>query len=863
MSLSHRHLINEMKALHITAREIDGGICFGLVGTDIHCFLDREVCDFDELVQVVHTFANGEGLPKEIELAQKDYIQSLKYAKKTILKHWGKTENELSEEQRKILNEFARSNANAMVKSCFEPNLKLLQVLPFYNEIQLFLHACYLKHLFPKGEEASFQNLQTVFDFLYPEAKEDKAKPGITRIKQFSGCYSVKELTSYFKALVEAINMHQIDNQDLRISLLLTSRNHAIHVGFNSKSGLWRMMNANQLPAKKEQTTQFETMSKHVLAAFFDIEPDQITNDIQDYRFQNIESMNAIFSTEVFVHNQCTKEAQLIIDSWMHHMADLHHVDHDKAGRFDSYNTNWLNIAIISGDVEKAKQLVQTGVNIDAPDCFGCTPLINAASIGSLEIVEALLAQHVSIDAQNKEGYTPLHMAICNGNHEVIFTLMSKSASFKSDNTDFPVSLLAIERGDLVTANKCFDQGIDVNWTNSNGDSLLLIAAQHGHKDIVTLLLNRGANVAYQNPYGENVLFVAAKFGHTDIVKLLLDHGMLVDESNLYKESPLFIAAENGHLSVVNVLLSHKANVDQPDDRDMSPLFMAAANGHLEVAASLLAYGADPDYFANNASTPLCFAAQNGHLPIMNLLINSRASFKVIFTCDTQFLMKSALKAGDAQAKALTALLEKQFGPLDLNALPKIPFFSVFLTGAFFGRTDVITLLFFKGTDLKNTALKMTAIDLAQAMGHEETVNRLKLFLAYQSCFDDSSMQHQFMKHIFGLHKTKQLQLFSQAVDFFNQIEKLRNEPEIDAATCTAWCEKAYQDHMNGVPAQDILSALRASIHDAIDDALKSKEQSVLNFTMFNLPTCPEVKKDEQLTTEQTQLPGPLKKTAC
>ena len=53
------------------------------------------------------------------------------------------------------------------------------------------------------------------------------------------------------------------------------------------------------------------------------------------------------------------------------------------------------------------------------------------------------------------------------------------------------------------------DAGVPVNLTNGKGDTLLILAAYHGHTDTVGLLIDRGADHARANDRGQTALAAA------------------------------------------------------------------------------------------------------------------------------------------------------------------------------------------------------------------------------------------------------------------------------------------------------------------------------------------------------------------
>lgn len=83
----------------------------------------------------------------------------------------------------------------------------------------------------------------------------------------------------------------------------------------------------------------------------------------------------------------------------------------------------------------------------------------------------------------------------------------------------------AVRAGDLPTLEERLDVGVPVDLTNDQGDTLLLLAAYHGHADAVRALLARGADHARVNDRGQTALAAAAFRRRGDIVTDLLAAG--------------------------------------------------------------------------------------------------------------------------------------------------------------------------------------------------------------------------------------------------------------------------------------------------------------------------------------------------
>jgi ankyrin repeat protein len=69
------------------------------------------------------------------------------------------------------------------------------------------------------------------------------------------------------------------------------------------------------------------------------------------------------------------------------------------------------------------------------------------------------------------------------------------------------------------------DSGVPVNLTNDKGDSLLMLAAYHGHAATVRALLARGADPDRANDRGQAPLAGAVFKNEPDVVRALLEAG--------------------------------------------------------------------------------------------------------------------------------------------------------------------------------------------------------------------------------------------------------------------------------------------------------------------------------------------------
>ena len=79
--------------------------------------------------------------------------------------------------------------------------------------------------------------------------------------------------------------------------------------------------------------------------------------------------------------------------------------------------------------------------------------------------------------------------------------------------------------GDAATLTEYVDAGVPADIVNESGDSLVMLAAYHGHLEAVRLLLERGADPNQANDKGQTPLAGAVFKGGVEIIQALLAHG--------------------------------------------------------------------------------------------------------------------------------------------------------------------------------------------------------------------------------------------------------------------------------------------------------------------------------------------------
>ena len=116
---------------------------------------------------------------------------------------------------------------------------------------------------------------------------------------------------------------------------------------------------------------------------------------------------------------------------------------------------------------------------------------------------------------------------------------------------------------------------------------MALEAARGGDRETLEPMLNAGMPASLRDEKGNSLLMLAAYHGHGDLVKLLLAGGADPDARNDRSQTPLAGVAFKGHLDIARVLLQGGADPMADQGGGRTPVMFAAMFGHLEMVKLL------------------------------------------------------------------------------------------------------------------------------------------------------------------------------------------------------------------------------------------------------------------------------------
>lgn len=159
----------------------------------------------------------------------------------------------------------------------------------------------------------------------------------------------------------------------------------------------------------------------------------------------------------------------------------------------------------------------------------------------------------------------------------------------------------------------------------------LLLTCREGHTDAVLEILNANSgnpnhespiNVNAEDSLGETALHICAEHGHTDVMRVLLERGAQCTSRTICGWTPLHLAAScpctghKGHVAAVQLLLAQSPQVAHDllhavTNDGRTALHIASLYGFTDVVRILLHKGANPSAADQDGITPFGVAIQS------------------------------------------------------------------------------------------------------------------------------------------------------------------------------------------------------------------------------------------------------------
>jgi ankyrin repeat protein len=229
-----------------------------------------------------------------------------------------------------------------------------------------------------------------------------------------------------------------------------------------------------------------------------------------------------------------------------------------------------------------------------------------------------------AINPDSLKPIKPLTLAVIAGNVELVKFFLSHGESLYFSNDD--VLLTGVSANFELLPIILEHRPTLINYIAHEGGNLtfLILAAQAGNINAVTLLLDKGADVNLR-AYELTPLIAGVKGGNLKVVKLLLSHGAKINLSSKVGDyTPLRTAIIMDNLPMIELLLSHGAKITT------QILSLAIEKSQISTVKFLLDHGASPNATDPGYRAPLMDAIDSNHQELIQLLLSHKADINQI-----------------------------------------------------------------------------------------------------------------------------------------------------------------------------------------------------------------------------------------
>jgi ankyrin repeat protein len=306
-----------------------------------------------------------------------------------------------------------------------------------------------------------------------------------------------------------------------------------------------------------------------------------------------------------------------------------------KAG--NRYGATPLSEAAALGNAAIIESLLKAGANPNTRDTSdGETVLMVTARSGNADAVRALLNHGADVNAtESYRNQTALMWAAAERHADVVKILLEHGADWKIISSyretrlpklsaassvspfsrgGFTAFLFTAREGDIDTAKVMLDAGVDINQTDIDGTSGLVVSIMNKHYTFAKWLLDRGADPNVTDVKGRAALYAAVDMRNEDWSAL--PNRKLEDT---YPSLDLIqaILAKGANINAkLTKPLPGRSGMDSGDtslDEGTTPFMRAARSGDAAAMRVLLKAGADPKLVTKEGNNALMFAAGVGY----------------------------------------------------------------------------------------------------------------------------------------------------------------------------------------------------------------------------------------------------------
>jgi ankyrin repeat protein len=287
-----------------------------------------------------------------------------------------------------------------------------------------------------------------------------------------------------------------------------------------------------------------------------------------------------------------------------------------------------LRDAAWANDVERARELIDAGADVNAVDGTTQSAYLIATSEGYLELLELTLESGADVDALDSWNGTGLIRAAERGHHLVVGRLLR--AGIAKDHVN-RIGYQAVHEAvwfgadaadELATVQVLVAGGVELDRPSvTEGLTPLEMARERGYPTLERVLASAQRHRASGDP--DAVLLAAAASGDADAVALALRDGADLEARDAAGRSALLLASAGDHVEAARVLVALGADPDAVDAQQDTPWLVTGVTGSVDMLEVLLPAGPDLGLVNRFGGVSVIPASERGHVEYVRRVVDA------------------------------------------------------------------------------------------------------------------------------------------------------------------------------------------------------------------------------------------------
>lgn len=260
-------------------------------------------------------------------------------------------------------------------------------------------------------------------------------------------------------------------------------------------------------------------------------------------------------------------------------------------------------------DIERVKELLTQGANINMKGPNDNSPLHVACSYGFANLVIELLTWNPEINAVNAFHMTALYFASGKGFDDIVSLLLTKNPDTEiGDLNKLTPIHIAVIGNHFNTAKLLLNAGANVNAPNSTSTLPIhsALSTDPINFDLILLLIQHHANLSAKDCNGLTPLNIIFSSTNIDLHLCLINADVNADVRRAFEPFFLYgMFCKNKDIRILKALLAKGMDINIRLKNNWTPLHFACSFGDMDSAEYLIRQGADVTLADDNEKSPL------------------------------------------------------------------------------------------------------------------------------------------------------------------------------------------------------------------------------------------------------------------